>query len=89
MAAELSGQEQRQATPAAADIQHPLAAAQPQLAGDDVQVRFLGVIQRIVLAGEERAGVLHVAAKECLEELSWLLVVDVRGLGGFGGIQLR
>jgi hypothetical protein len=58
-AAGLAGEKESQGAPAAADVEHALAAAQPELAGDEPQVCLLCLVERFA-AGEQRAGVLHV-----------------------------
>src|SRR4029079_13435064 len=41
-----------EATPAAADVQKPLARLEPQLATDQIQLRFLGGVERLVRRAE-------------------------------------
>src|SRR4029078_6246116 len=60
---------EREASPAAADVEHPLALAQGQLAADRLELLLLRLLEGLRPAREDRAGVGHRVVEEEREEL--------------------
>ena len=69
------------AAPAAADVEHPLALFQGELAGDRVELLFLGLLQGLGALGEEGAAVGHRLVEEEGEEVIGDVVVVAHRLG--------
>ena len=63
------------AAPAAADVEHPLACLQPELAAGQLQLRFLSRLQRLAVSGEESTAIGHRPVQEQGEELVGDVVV--------------
>ena len=59
----------REAAPAAADVQHALARLQVELAAHQVELRLLRLLERAGAARAERAAVGHRLVEEEAEEL--------------------
>ena len=72
---------EREAAPAAADVEHPVALLQRQLAGDRLQLLFLRRLQRLRTLGEEGAAVGHRLVEEEGEEVVGDVVVVANGAG--------
>ena len=75
----LAGRHQREAAPAAADLEHVVAGAQAQLVADRAQLPLLCLLERVALL-PERAGVGHrLVEEEPVEVVAEVVVVlDVR-----------
>ena len=71
----------RQASPTAADVEHPLAGLQLELAADQLELGALGVLERRRSGLEQRAAVGHRLVKEQGEELVRDVVVVADRLG--------
>ena len=65
----------REAAPAAADVEHPLALAQTELRADQLELCLLRLLERRGAAGEDRAAVGHRLVEEEGEELVGDVVV--------------
>ena len=59
----------REAAPAAADVQHAHARLQLELARDQIELRALGLLERLRAPREDRAAVGHRLVEEQREEL--------------------
>jgi hypothetical protein len=78
----LLGGADREAAPAATDVEHPLARLDRQLAGDGVELHHLRLLERLRVAlGEVRAAVGHRLVEEEPEELVGDVVVVADGAG--------
>ena len=86
-AAGLAGGVDRHPAPAGADLQQVVVGPEPQALADPVELGHLRLLERRVLAGEDRAGVHHPAVEEGGEELVAEVVVggDV-GAGAAAGV---
>jgi hypothetical protein len=71
---------QRQAPPAAADVEQPHTGAQPELAADEVQLGLLGGVEAVPDVVPDSAGVDHRRAED--EGVEVVADVVVRGHGG-------
>ena len=70
----------RQASPAAADVEHALAGLQLELAADQLELGALGLLQGLRPRLEQRAAVGHRLVQEQREELVRDVVVVANGL---------
>src|SRR5271169_540011 len=69
----------REATPAATDVQHPHSGFQFELAGNQLELRALGLLERLCPPGEDRAAVGHRLVQEQCEEVVADVVVIADG----------
>jgi hypothetical protein len=69
----------REAAPAAADVEHPLARLEAELPAGQLQLRRLRRLQRLAVPGEEGATVRHRLVEEQREELVGDVVVVTDG----------
>ena len=77
----LAGRVPDHPAPAAAEVEQPLPGLQVELAGDQVVLRGLRLLERRVLGGEQRAGVGHRRTEDHLVERVGDVVVVVDRLG--------
>ncbi len=68
-----------EAAPAASDVEHSLAGPQAQLLADQLELRFLGLLERAGTAREVGAAIGHRPIKEQREELVARVVVVADG----------
>ncbi len=78
VAAEVPSKEQGHAPPAGPDVQHPLAAPQPQQPRDEAQLRLLGLVQRLGPVSVQPGRVFHPPVEEQAEQVRGLVVMPVR-----------
>ena len=71
----LAGSHGREAPPAAADLEHVIAGAELELLADAAELAQLGILERLVVALEERAGVRHRLVQEEREQVVAEVVV--------------
>src|SRR5271168_2183909 len=69
----------REATPAATDVQHPHSGFQFELAGNQLELRARGLLERLRPPGEDRAAVGHRLVQEEGEEVVADVVVVAHG----------
>src|SRR5680860_681508 len=72
---------EREAAPAAADVEHPVALLQRQLAGDGLKLLLLCRLQRLRAAREDRAAVGRRLVEEEREGLVGAVVMVAPRLG--------
>src|SRR3954470_23423842 len=79
----------REAAPAGADVQHPLAFPEAELRADEVELCLLRCLERVGAAGEDRAGVRHrLVEKEAEELVRDVVVVADRAAVALTGVAL-
>ena len=77
----LAGGVDREAAPAAADVEHPLARLQSQLRAHELELGLLGLLERLRPSREDRAAVGQRLAEEQREEVVGDVVVVADGAG--------
>src|SRR5665213_4632804 len=75
----------REAAPPAADIQDAHSRLQRELARDEIELRSLGLLQRLCAAREDRAAIGHRLVEEEREEL----VTDIVVVADRGSVALE
>src|SRR3954464_11483736 len=82
------GRERREATPPTAEVEDAHARAKADLATDQVQLGFLGTVERLGVL-EVRAGVHHARTEHRLVKIVADVVVTLSDLEGAGDLQIQ